>query len=1105
MEAIDLMAKITIGKPPEVNFEQYDYLLDFPHWYQSINSDFTTPGLTLSDTISCQVTWNYNQFPTLQLTYPRDGVHVKNIKENTYIMADVNSKFVHQLFKIVHVTPEDKQVVVDANHIASTLNDATVPDAIQIVSGSAQDLMNQILNTMQPAKDFSFDSKVTTVSNINIEKGQQAGSLLIDPDQEGDTAVQSVLGLFGGELEFDNFDIHHSAHAGEDTGIIVDYGKNIQSFSQDRNIENMWTGAVFVATYTPGQAIATMDNTDWLNWESDYASMATVYMAGGAVNIYDSPIEGQSVIDTLTNGDKVNLGTIVHDGDFTPDGKFQINTVNGGDWYPIKDGGWVNANWITFDKSGDYLVNAVTGHGTVQANSINDESGAGSRISMSGTAVVAYKEGGVIHGYYAPDIGPSHYRTGTTYKNGKVVRYNMAARNQNGDIWYRIAEHEWLYGPHLSLTQEGAYKEYTNTGYGYIKEGATIYQWDAKTHKMSPATTTVVTHSKSKQPYRYVGTGKNKVKVPNKSYWEEKEKVVKVPAPTGRVTIDKTIVQNGKTYHHTKYGWIASSSIDYHKNGSVKPQSWDQILKQKLKDGSKVEIYDTPDSRNASNWSIPSGASSENGDFTIGGHQAKGADGKTYIEVTYKGKTGWIPEDNLINSTLHAPDENDNINADGDYNANVDQSQKEVTVKIGPLYADGFGIDPNIDKVNTVDLSSYFKHDDQDLSGQQPDGSFVETQADIDQLNQLGQSYLIQHRYGHVDVSTTINYAEMSGINADWTQLSLYDSMYVRFKPYDIQETAEVYGTVFDCLTHRYSQIQLGKPPETWQHLLQQDVENSSNGKFKRTNQAIKKAYGLTDAVAKALKLEGNQRLEAEMEIGKQIGIVSDKTGQLMVQQEKFDQALQDYSQQMEEAQSWISSGGSAVLQFVDASGNQTYKNPVEIRAVNGEGSLRFNNHGLGFFSPNGNARTAIRSDGKINAEEIDAGIIRALNVKSLVVNSSLVTSVGGTTLSVGALNDALPPSISSAITGTHGMVVANGNDGVVVNSKGIWMIRDGAINGRVSSYGGSMISGLAFDGNGHIYDGGGGFLKTADFGVYSIQQWVRNHWLGKSSQWDFM
>ena len=1092
------MALITIGKIPETDYSVYDYLLDYPHWYQSVNSDFSTPGLTLSDAVSCLTTWNDNQFPTLQLTYPRDGIHAKKLKENTYLMADINAKFVHQIFKIVHTQPEDKQMIITANHISSTLNDATVPDGIQIVSGTAQDLMNQVLNTMQPAKDFTFDSDINTVSNINVEKGQQAGSILIDPDAEGDTAVQSVLGLFGGELEFDNFDIHHSKQAGTDTGIIVDYGKNIQSISQDRNIENMWTGAVFVVTYTPGQAIATEDNTDWNNWESDYSSMASVYMAGGSVNIYDSPVEGQRLIGSLNNNDKVNLGTVVHDGDFTPDGKYQINTVNGDDWYPIKGGGWIDANWLNFDKSGDYLVNNVTGDAVIKGDDINDESGAGTRISMSGTAVVAYKEGGIIHGYYAPDIGPSHYRTGITYKNGTVVHYDMAERNQNGDIWYRIRDHEWLYGPHLSLSQEGAYKEYNNSGYGTIKEGAVKYHWDAKKHEMVPTEKTVVTHGKGKKPYRYV-KGK---KVPNKSYWKEKEKKTKVKAHAGKATIDKTIVQNGKTYHHTKYGWVSSSSIDYHKNGMVKPKSWDEILKQKLKDHSKVEIYDTPDSRNASNWSIPTGASSENGDFTIGGHEAKGGDGKTYIEVIYKGHVGWIPEDNLDNSTLHSPDDDETGGSD-DYDASVDESQKEVTVKVGPMYADGFGIDINVDKVNTVDLSGNFQHDDQDLSGQQPDGTFVATQADIDQLTQLGQNYLIEHKYGHINVSTTLTYKEMSGINADMTQLSLYDKLYVRFKQYDIQETAEITGTVFDCLSHHYQQIQLGQPPETWQHLMETAIDSKSNERFKKTSQSIKKAYGLTDSVAKALKLEGKQRLEAEMRIGKEIGILSDKTGQLEVQQDQFDKALQDYNQQMQDAQAWIASGGSAILQFVDSSGNQTYKNPVEIRAVNSEGSLRFNNHGLGFFSPSGNTRTAIRSDGKINAEEIDTGVVKALNVQSLVVNSSVVTRVGGTTLTVGAINDTLPPSVSGAITGNYGFVVTNGDDAVITNSKGIWLARGGGVNGRVSSDGVSMISGLSFY-NGHIYDDNGMFLKNAD-GIASIQEWIRRHWSGKSSQWDFM
>lgn len=1099
------MALITEGKIPETDYSVYDYLLDYPHWYQSVNSDFTTPGLTLSDAISCQTTWNSNQFPTLQLTYPRDGIHAKKIAENSYIMADINYKFVHQIFKVVHIQREDKQLVIDANHISSTLNDATVPDTIQIVSGSAQDLMNQVLNTMQPQKDINFDSTETTVSNINIEKGQQAGSLLIEPDAEGDAAVQSVLGLFGGELEFDNFDIHHSKQAGTETGIIVDYGKNIQSLSQDRSIENMWTGAVFVATYVPGQALATHDNVDWNNWETDYSSVATVYMAGGSVNIYDAPVEGQQLIGTLTNGDKVNLGTPVHDGDLTPDGKLQINTVNGDDWYPIQGGGWINANWINFDKSGDYLVNKVTGNGTVQANNINDESGVGSRINMSGTAVVAYKAGGVINGYYSPDIGPGHYRTGKTYKNGTVVHYTMAARNANGDIWYQVGTNEWLYGPHLSLTQEGAYKEYNNTGYGTIKKGAVKYHWDEKKHQMVPTTETVVTHGSSKKPYRYV----NGKKVPNKSYWKEKKKTVKVPAQTGKATIDKTIVQNGKTYHHTKYGWIASGSIDYHKNGMVKPQSWDQILKQKLKDGSSVAVYDTPDSRNAASWTIPSGASSEKGDFTISGHEAKGGDGKTYVEVIYQGKTGWIPEDNLTNSTLHAPDEND-ISDDGDYNASVDESQKEVTVKIGPLYADGFGIDINVDKVNTVDLSGNFKHDDQDLSGQQPDGSFVATQADIDQLNQLGQNYLIEHRYGHVDVSLTVSYKEMSGINADWTQLSLYDKVYVRFPQYNIAETAEVTATQFDCLTHQYMQIQLGKPPETWQHLMENSIDNKSNEKFKKTNRAIKKAYGLTDSVAKALKLEGNRRLEAEMLIGKQIGIVSDRTGKLEVDQKRFDQALQDYHAQMEEADAWISSGGSAELQFIDANGNQTYKNPIKIVAKNSEGSLIFNNHGLAFYSPNGNVRTAIRSDGVINAEEIGTGIVKALNVQSLVVNSSLVAKVGGYEMTVGAYNSL---ASNQGVDTSRGVSVATQNYTSILGS-GVLNIWDSS--GQHVDIHPSQISVLDKNGNWITIDGGNRtiiangsagksyFLKTQDNDP-SIKKWVRHHWNGKSSEWDFL
>ena len=118
----------------------------------------------------------------------------------------------------------------------------------------------------------------------------------IDPDQEGDTATQSIIGLFGGELEFDNRHIYHHSHAGRTTGIVINYGKNLQTINDDTNLDNTYTAIYPIAKYTPGQAIATEKNTDWANWETDWNSIGTViYTAGGSVDIYDSPVEGHHV------------------------------------------------------------------------------------------------------------------------------------------------------------------------------------------------------------------------------------------------------------------------------------------------------------------------------------------------------------------------------------------------------------------------------------------------------------------------------------------------------------------------------------------------------------------------------------------------------------------------------------------------------------------------------------------------------------------------------------------------------------------------------------------------------------------------------------------
>ncbi|MCZ3847333.1 phage tail spike protein [Lactobacillus crispatus] len=979
------MALITVGKVPEVDYGQYDQLLSYPHLYKSLNDNLSRPGLTLKDALTCTVTWNRNEYPTLQMTYPRDGIHMIDIQQDRYIMEDCGFKFVHQLFKITHITQELDQVVVSAEHIAATLNDSTVSDQIQFANASPQDLMNQVLNTMQPQKEFKFDSNVSKVSNVNVEGGQQAGSILINPDQEGDQAVNSVLGLYGGELEFDNFEIHHSEHAGMDTGIVIDYGKNMSGFQHDISTENMWTGAVGIAKYTPGQAIAKADWDGWSSWSSDYSNVG-IYAAGGTVEIFNSPVEGHTAIGTLSTGMKLHLGTAIHDGDFTPDGKLQINTVNGDDWYPVAPedgGGFVDARWISFDKSGSYMVNDVTGSLTVQAQDPNDESGAGSRVSMSGNAVVAYKPGGSIHVYMSPEIGPDHKRIpGWTVKNGTSIHYDMIERNQNGDIWYRIGPGQWLYGPHLSLTQNGAYQSYSNSGYGYLKKNQTKYHWDSKHHKMVATTKTVTTGGKSKN---------------HKSgrYWKSKTKKVKVHAKTGHVTIDKTIVQGGHTYMHTKYGWVSSGSIDYKHNGSVKPSSTDDILKQRLKDKSKVEIYATPDKNNALNWSIPSGTQ-----ITIdSGHEAKGGDGKTYVEVTYAGKTGWLPEDNIDSdkSNLVAPDATDD-DSGSDANANIDATtHNEVTVKVGPLYVDGFGNNPNVDKVTTVDLSSYVKHDDQDLSGQQADGTFIATQDDIRQATEALKNYMIEHRFGKLEIQDTINYQEMSALNADKVQLSLYDYVTAKYDKYHLREKEEINSFIWDGLAQHYQQITIGKLPIAWQHLLLQQAKDqaaSAAGAYtKRTQGWLNRFEDMMHSEKSDRRAKENAMMEDLGMLQHDITWKDDKGKEhklkdvFLETRKEFEEHFQQLDDDASDIKSWIDQPGEGIIQAVP---NWQAPQQLTARSSNG-GKMVFGGNGLEFYDERSQKLlTGMDSRGKLYADSIEGVKVNAMEIDALLMHGNL-------------------------------------------------------------------------------------------------------------------
>lgn len=1149
------MAKITVGTIPEIDYGEYKGYEKIPHLYNSLTDDLTTAGYPLPDVITCQASGNRNQYKTLQMTYPADGVNADKLAENKYIMEDADAEFLHQLFKITHIQQELDNIVVDAEHISATLNDAIIADPLQLVNASPQDLMNQVLNTMEPQKDFTFDSDVMRQSNVNLEAGKSVGSIITDPDQEGNEATQSLLGLFGGELEFDNFKIHHTLQAGQDSGIVVN-SKNITSLNHDRNTESMFTGAVFVASYTPGQAIAKEDWSGWSSWQSNYNSVGITYMAGGSVNIYDSPVEGQKIIRTITNGQKLRLGAIVNDGSFTPDGKYQINTVNSAGWYPIDPadgGGWIESSWLTFDQTGAYAVNPITGHIEVQASDPHDESGLGSRVNISGYAVVSYKEGGSIHGYYAPDIGPQHYTNGKTYKNGKRIHYDMVERNAKGDLWYRVSRHNWLYGPHLSLSQDGSYQSFSNYGYGYVTDGAVKYHFN-KEQQMVATTKTVETAASKKhreneqkrerelahkreyerelertrerelerkREYEHKHKRKPERKPEyereyerereqlierereyqrkhnhKKRHWEPKFKKVKIKAKKGMTQINHTINQGGETYQHTKYGWVRGSSISYKKDGSVKPKTSSIYFKNTVKDHSKVEIYATPSSHDALNWSIPSGTQ-----LDVTGYQAKGGDGKTYVQVTYAGKTGWLPEDSINDkkSQLHAPDAGDDTDTDSNAKANVDKSQKTVRVVVGPIYVDGFGINPDIDKVAYVDVSDLFTHDDQDLSGQQSDGSFAPTQADIDQVNEIGGQYLIEHRFGHPQISTTIGYQEMSGINADFQQLALYDYLYVKYDKYNLSERVQVNGYVWDCLAHRYISLTLGNLPVSWLHLLQKKIDQKSNERIGRVTGQINQVGGFVGAVNQALKLQGSAQTQAWENLMVQLGdadYTTDKNGQkhlrLNESVKKFAQHMTDMKNNIDNFDSYLQTGPRGTLEFVDNSGNKNMQSPTEIRAYNGNTYFSLNNNGISFKGPKGEPQALFGVDGKTGNLFVEQAHIPIIDASH--IQTDTITSLGTIQGNLTVTNSGLTVEVGH-VTNTS---FSDDSGGIGISSENY---NNTLSSGSISVH--SEKSGLTTMIQPDSISIGGRTAMVTSGQTNIMGDWIKEYWRGPKKYWD--
>lgn len=199
-------------------------------------TSFSTNGIgRLSDMISCEVTEERNGVYELTATIGTDSKHYSDIVHSAIIGVIPHDGGDVQAFRIYKISkPIGGIITINAQHISYELSHIpTRPFTAANVGAALAGLKS---NSMQ-ANPFTFWTDKSTIANYKQAKPESIRARL--GGQQG-----SILDVYGGEYEFDNYTVKLWNNRGSDRAVTLRYGKNITDIKQEENIQNTITGIV---------------------------------------------------------------------------------------------------------------------------------------------------------------------------------------------------------------------------------------------------------------------------------------------------------------------------------------------------------------------------------------------------------------------------------------------------------------------------------------------------------------------------------------------------------------------------------------------------------------------------------------------------------------------------------------------------------------------------------------------------------------------------------------------------------------------------------------------------------------------------------------------
>lgn len=208
--------------------------MNYPRLYPPTAAAWDTNGLgALSDCISCVVEETLNGPFELEMQYRLNGLHYADITLRSIILAKPNPTERPQPFRVYKISrPINGVVTINAQHLSYDLSGIVIEPFNAPSLASALEGMKTNAVTENP---FEYETDKTVISDFVVSYPSSARSLVAG--QRG-----SLLDTYGGELEFDRYQVKIWAHRGKDNGVTIRYGKNMTDVSQEEDGSGVYTG-----------------------------------------------------------------------------------------------------------------------------------------------------------------------------------------------------------------------------------------------------------------------------------------------------------------------------------------------------------------------------------------------------------------------------------------------------------------------------------------------------------------------------------------------------------------------------------------------------------------------------------------------------------------------------------------------------------------------------------------------------------------------------------------------------------------------------------------------------------------------------------------------